>query len=169
MIYFKKRRIIIELDNETIQTLARSCGIQIQNLVNLGIEKVIGLDNKLGEHNDFNVKSLYDILQELANNYDKQVTFEETIPNLKKRIKYCKNPMEKKILEKELNRLYKENNMKQYVLVSQGIELFRTFNKQEAEEYRDRENTDWDNYKEKCAENFEPCADNEVFMYEEDI
>ena len=59
--------------------------------------------------------------------------------------------------------------MKQYVLVSQGIELFRTFNKQEAEEYRDRENTDWYDYREKCAENFEPCADNEVFIYEEDV
>ena len=77
--------------------------------------------------------------------------------------------MEKKILEKELNRLYKENNMKQYVLVSQGIELFRTFNKQEAEEYRDRENANWYDYRRKCAENFEFCADNKVFMYEEDI
>ena len=28
---------------------------------------------------------------------------------LKKRIKYCKNPMEKKKLEKELNALYKEH------------------------------------------------------------
>lgn len=59
--------------------------------------------------------------------------------------------------------------MKQYILVSQGVELFRTFDKQEAEEYIDRENADWYDYREKCTENFEPCADNEVFMYEEDI
>lgn len=58
--------------------------------------------------------------------------------------------------------------MKQYVLVSQGIELFRTFDKQEAEEYRDRENANWYDYRERCVENFEPCADNEVFMYEEE-
>ena len=30
------------------------------------------------------------------------------ISSLKKRIKYCKNPMEKKKLEQELNTLYKE-------------------------------------------------------------
>ena len=38
-------------------------------------------------------------------------TFEpskEDISSLKKRIKYCKNPMEKKQLQQELNALYKE-------------------------------------------------------------
>ena len=35
-----------------------------------------------------------------------------TIPNLKKRIKHSKNPMEKKMLEKELNALYKERKHK---------------------------------------------------------
>ena len=30
------------------------------------------------------------------------------ISSLKKRIKYCKNPMEKKMLQQELNALYKE-------------------------------------------------------------
>lgn len=33
----------------------------------------------------------------------------QDIPTLKKRIKYCKNPMEKKKLEQELNTLYKEH------------------------------------------------------------
>lgn len=33
----------------------------------------------------------------------------QDIPTLKKRIKYCKNPMEKKKLEQELNVLYKEH------------------------------------------------------------
>lgn len=32
----------------------------------------------------------------------------DNIPSLKKRIKYCKNPMEKKKLQQELNTLYKE-------------------------------------------------------------
>lgn len=31
-----------------------------------------------------------------------------TIPELKKRIKYCRNPMEKKKLQRELNQAYKE-------------------------------------------------------------
>ena len=33
----------------------------------------------------------------------------QDISTLKKRIKYCKNPMEKKKLEQELNTLYKEH------------------------------------------------------------
>lgn len=33
---------------------------------------------------------------------------QDTISSLKKRIKYCKNPLEKKNLEKELNDLYKK-------------------------------------------------------------
>lgn len=33
----------------------------------------------------------------------------QDIPTLKKRIKHCKNPMEKKKLEQELNTLYKEH------------------------------------------------------------
>lgn len=32
----------------------------------------------------------------------------DNIPSLKKRIKYCKNPIEKKKLQQELNALYKE-------------------------------------------------------------
>lgn len=36
----------------------------------------------------------------------------QDISTLKKRIKYCKNPMEKKKLEQELNALYKEHKRK---------------------------------------------------------
>lgn len=36
----------------------------------------------------------------------------ESISNLKKRIKYCKNPMERKQLEQRLNVLYKEQKRK---------------------------------------------------------
>lgn len=34
------------------------------------------------------------------------------IPQLKKRIKYCRNPMEKKKLQQELNMVYKEQKRK---------------------------------------------------------
>ena len=37
---------------------------------------------------------------------------QQNISSLKKRIKYCKNPMEKKLLQKELNILYKEHKQK---------------------------------------------------------
>ena len=50
----------------------------------------------------------------VAKELNKQIEYEvnlwsEQSPSiLKKRIKYCKNPMEKKKLEQELNALYKE-------------------------------------------------------------
>lgn len=42
----------------------------------------------------------------------KENTLQENISNLKKQLKYCKNPMEKKKLEKQLNELYKERKKK---------------------------------------------------------
>ena len=40
--------------------------------------------------------------------YEVNLWFKQSPSILKKRIKYCKNPMEKKKLEQELNALYKE-------------------------------------------------------------
>jgi hypothetical protein len=57
--------------------------------------------------------------------------------------------------------------MTKYVLVSQGIKIFETYDKQEAEFIMNAANQDWRDYVEKCAEENEPAADNEVFMYEE--
>ena len=41
--------------------------------------------------------------------YEVNLWSEQSPSILKKRIKYCKNPMEKKKLEQELNALYKEH------------------------------------------------------------
>lgn len=58
--------------------------------------------------------------------------------------------------------------MKEYVLVSQGIEIYRTTDKIEAETMMNESNEQCEKYVEKCCEEFEDYADNEVFMYEED-
>lgn len=42
------------------------------------------------------------------NNITQNKNVNLTIPELKKRIKYCRNPMEKKKLQQELNQAYKE-------------------------------------------------------------
>lgn len=55
----------------------------------------------------------------------------------------------------------------QYVLVSQGIEIYRTSNRDEAVEQRDVSNEEWYEYVQRCLDNNEPYADNEVFLYEE--
>jgi len=58
--------------------------------------------------------------------------------------------------------------MKEYVLVSQGIEIYRTTDKIEAETMMNESNEEYYQYAQKCADNYEQCADNEVEMYEED-
>lgn len=56
---------------------------------------------------------------------------------------------------------------KEYVLVSQGIEIYRTTDKTEAERMMNESNAEWREYVARCIENWERPADNEVFMYEE--
>lgn len=46
--------------------------------------------------------------KELLNGQKEIGTVELSIPELKKRIKYCKNHLEKKKLQQELNHAYKE-------------------------------------------------------------
>lgn len=61
-----------------------------------------------------------------------------------------------------------KNMGKQYVLVSQGIEIFRTHDKLEAENIMNEQNSEYYDYCQKCFDNNECPADNEIFMYEED-
>ena len=56
---------------------------------------------------------------------------------------------------------------KEYVLVSQGIEIYRTTDKEEAKKMMNESNKSWREYVERCIEEGERPADNEVFMYEE--
>ena len=53
-------------------------------------------------------KSLENSLQELSELATNPDDFSSDIPSLKKRIKYCKNPLERKSLERQLNAAYKE-------------------------------------------------------------
>ena len=56
---------------------------------------------------------------------------------------------------------------KEYVLVSQGIEIYRTTDQEEAERIMNESNEQWCRYVNECIENGDIPADNEVFMYEE--
>ena len=74
------------------------------------------IQNELDQkYKDLNVESQGDLFEDLlkpAKEFDlldDLALVPEDISTLKKRIKYCKNPMEKKKLEQELNALYKEN------------------------------------------------------------
>ena len=52
-----------------------------------------------------------------------------------------------------------------YVLVSQGIQIWETLDKEAAEKYKDAENEDWLEYCQDCYDNYERPADNEIFLY----
>lgn len=55
-----------------------------------------------------NVKDPSNSLQELSELATNPDDFSSDIPSLKKRIKYCKNPLERKSLERQLNAAYKK-------------------------------------------------------------
>lgn len=57
--------------------------------------------------------------------------------------------------------------MTEYVLVSQGIEIYRTKDKDEAEAMQKESNDNWQRYVNECIENGDIPADNEVFLYTE--
>ena len=61
---------------------------------------------------------------------------------------------------------------KEFVLVSQGIEIMRTKSQEEAINYVKEQNDKYFKYKQRCANNYEPCADNYIDLeieYPEDI
>ena len=65
------------------------------------------------------------------------------------------------------NRL-KSLKPKQYVLVSQGIEIYRTTDKEEAERMMNESNDEYHEYLQRCADEGERPADNMVYMHEEE-
>lgn len=77
------------------------------------------IQNELDQkYKDLNVESQGDLIEDLLKTVKEFDLLDDLalvpeppkqdISTLKKRIKYCKNPMEKKKLEQELNALYKE-------------------------------------------------------------
>ena len=56
-----------------------------------------------------------------------------------------------------------------YVWVSQGIKIGETFDKEYAYNYMKSANEDWSDYCQECYDNYERPADNEIFVYEEEV
>lgn len=114
---------ISELHNELISDATKALIVgqqmdKIGKMISATIEARI--QNELEqEYKDLNVESQGDLFEDLlktAKEFDLLDDLalvpeppKQDIPTLKKRIKYCKNPMEKKKLERELNALYKEH------------------------------------------------------------
>lgn len=58
--------------------------------------------------------------------------------------------------------------MTKYVLVSQGIKIYETYDKNKAMAMMYNGNDKWSDYKQECLDNHEPYADNKIEMFEEE-
>ena len=81
----------------------------IKNVSELNLEEIIELFKIYNETGESQMEG--DILGRIAELWDKYTPSEETtIEQLKKQIKYSKNPLEIKMLNRKLNALYKKSN-----------------------------------------------------------
>ena len=117
------------IDTKTANILAIGYGCQVSNALKNTIERIrqeeesfqaiknmadmLGMSveeysNQLIYFNDGSALPTCELLEKMLDLYNNDLLPQPDIPSLKKRIKYCKNPMEKKKLQQELNALYKE-------------------------------------------------------------
>ena len=117
------------IDIKTANILAIGYGCQVSNALKNIIERIrqeeesfqamknmsdaLGMSieeyaNKLIYFNDGTAFPTYELLEKMSDLLNQESPSQPDISSLKKRIKYCKNPMEKKMLQQELNALYKE-------------------------------------------------------------
>lgn len=82
----------------------------IKNMADMLGMSVEEYSNQLIYFNDGSAFPTCELLEKMSDLYNNNLLPQPDIDisSLKKRIKYCKNPMEKKKLQQELNALYKE-------------------------------------------------------------
>lgn len=97
---------------KSINNLAKEIIKAEEEYIKMEQMKVLGLNEEILNCNSaLTLEELNKMFSEIdTENIDKFDV--ESISNIKKRIKYCKNPMERKQLEQKLNVLYKEQKRK---------------------------------------------------------
>ena len=117
------------IDTKTANILAIGYGCQVSNALKNILERIrkeeesfqaiknmadmLGMSveeysNQLIYFNDGSAFPTCELLEKMSDLYNNDLLPQPDISSLKKKIKYCKNPMEKKKLQQELNALYKE-------------------------------------------------------------
>lgn len=95
---------------KSINNLAKEIIKAEEEYIKMEQMKVLGLNEEiLNCKSTLTLEELNKMFSEIDTEIIDTVSIDtESISNLKKRIKYCKNPMERKQLEQKLNVLYKE-------------------------------------------------------------
>lgn len=95
---------------KSINNLAKEIIKAEKEYIKMEQMKVLGLNEEiLNCKSTLTLEELNKMFSEIDTEIIDTVSIDtESISNLKKRIKYCKNPMERKQLEQKLNVLYKE-------------------------------------------------------------
>lgn len=109
MIAEKIPTVVICGMGKSINNLAKEIIKAEEEYIKMEQMKVLGLNEEI-----LNCRSALTLeeLNKMFSEIDTEIIDTESISNLKKRIKYCKNPMEQKQLEQRLNVLYKEQKRK---------------------------------------------------------
>lgn len=97
---------MINLDDERIESIKYVGAVSGLSILQLS-EAIEQLSNSLCE----SMKILEEIFKDFKD-VEEMVEPPDDIVSLKKQIKYCKNPMEMKMLNKRLNDAYKKKNKK---------------------------------------------------------
>lgn len=95
---------MMDLDDKTIELIKYIGVVSGENISRRILEALERLSNSLCESMK-NLEKIFRDIEEIAESPDDIVA-------LKKQIKYCKNPMEIKALNKRLNDAYKKKNKK---------------------------------------------------------
>ena len=97
------RICLINLDDKTIESIKYVGAVSA-----LSISQIREAIERLGDVVSESMKSIEGIFRDIEG----MVEPPDDIPTIKKQIKYCKNPMEMKMLNKRLNDAYKKKNKK---------------------------------------------------------
>lgn len=95
--------------NQWIDGLSHN--MDVVNILKFMSERLNGLQLYQYQYEMIRLLDEYNVatsLQELSNLASNPDDFSSETPSLKKRIKYCKNPLERKKLERQVNAVYKK-------------------------------------------------------------
>ena len=106
------RNIEDEFTADEFEKAKEQIATKMSKALNEQYEKVLSEIYSVTKEEPVSLVEILESLTKFDNKQNEICSNKNDISKLKKRIKYCKNPMEKKKLEQELNLLYKKRKRK---------------------------------------------------------